>query len=151
MFCLTPRQLEVVRFVHEFKQENKVSPTYREIGSGCSMATPTAYEMVGKLCLRGVLIRDYHRARTIEISRAMSKQLASSGSLQRLKQAWHACNASDREDFIQYLVTTKGITTHGNQESSTTPLHQGPECMPGEYAGSDQSRRNQGVRGEAGS
>ena len=69
MHALTPRQLEVLRFIRDSRLRNSYSPTMREIGEHLGLTKVTVFEHVGALEKKGMLLRGpKHKARSLRIS-----------------------------------------------------------------------------------
>lgn len=66
-YGLTPRQLEVVNFIYEFKQSYGISPTYREIGIFLGVTKITILGFILQLEEKGWISREYQTARSIEL------------------------------------------------------------------------------------
>ncbi|MCF8083884.1 MAG: transcriptional repressor LexA [Deltaproteobacteria bacterium] len=70
---LTPRQTEVLEFLHEFQRTEKIAPTYREIGDHFGFkSTKAAADHVYALEKKGYLRRHSGRSRGIELLPAIS-------------------------------------------------------------------------------
>ena len=69
MQSLTPRQLEILRHIRDFRSRCGYSPTMQEIGDHLSLTKVTVFEHVGALERKGVLRRGpKHRARSLQVS-----------------------------------------------------------------------------------
>lgn len=69
METVTPRQLEILRFIRDFRIQNGFSPTMQEIGDHLRLTKVTVFEHVGALERKGLLIRGAkHRARSLQVS-----------------------------------------------------------------------------------
>ncbi|GEM_PF-1791214 len=64
----TPRQIDVLRFVRDYTLRQRYAPTYDEIGHVLKMSKVTVFEHVANLMQRGLMRRDKHKARAIEIT-----------------------------------------------------------------------------------
>lgn len=64
----TPRQLEVVEFIRDFRDENGVSPTLEEIAKKLSVSKITAYVHISQLERKGAIRREKYRARSVTIA-----------------------------------------------------------------------------------
>lgn len=65
---LTKKQLAVLDFIEDFTEERGMSPTYREIMSGLSLASVSAVaEHIDNLVTKGVLKKTPGAARTLEV------------------------------------------------------------------------------------
>lgn len=63
---LTPRQKEIYTFIVNFRKENGYSPTFREIGKGCFLASSsTVARHVDNLVRKGYLDYIPYETRTI--------------------------------------------------------------------------------------
>ena len=66
---VTPRQLEILRFIRDFRRENGYSPTMQEIGDYLKLTKVTVFEHVGMLERKGLLLRgEKHKARSLQVS-----------------------------------------------------------------------------------
>ncbi|MCL2701146.1 MAG: transcriptional repressor LexA [Phycisphaerae bacterium] len=66
---MTPRQLQVLRYIRDFRNQNGYSPTMQEIGDHCGFTKITAFEHVGALVKKGLLKRgSKHSARSLQVS-----------------------------------------------------------------------------------
>ncbi len=63
----TKRQLEVLDFINSFRKENSFSPTIREIAGHFGISVRAAYDHVGALKKKKLIIYHVGRSRTIEI------------------------------------------------------------------------------------
>jgi len=67
--AVTPRQMEVLRFIKQYRQKLGYSPTMQEIGDALQLSKVTAFEHVGALEKKGLLVRgDRHKARSLQLS-----------------------------------------------------------------------------------
>jgi repressor LexA len=65
---LTPRQLEILRFIRDFRASNGYSPTMQEIGDQVGLTKVTVFEHVGALERKGLLHRGAkHKARSLQL------------------------------------------------------------------------------------
>jgi len=65
---LTPRQSEILEFLHEFQRKERIAPTYREIGDHFGFkSTKAAADHVYALEKKGYLRRHSRRSRGIEL------------------------------------------------------------------------------------
>jgi len=69
MKTVTPRQLEILRFIRDFRQRHGFSPTMQEIGDHLGLTKVTVFEHVGALEKKGALVRGpKHSARSLQVS-----------------------------------------------------------------------------------
>ena len=69
MQTVTPRQLEILRFIRNFRLANGYSPTMQEIGDHLHLTKVTVFEHVGALEKKGLLLRGpKHKARSLQVS-----------------------------------------------------------------------------------
>jgi len=69
METVTPRQLQILRFVRDSRKSLGYSPTMQEIGDHLGLTKVTVFEHVAALEKKGVLNRGAkHRARSLQIS-----------------------------------------------------------------------------------
>lgn len=65
---LTPRQAEILEFLHEFQRTERIAPTYREIGDHFGFkSTKAAADHISALEKKGYLRRHSGRSRCIEL------------------------------------------------------------------------------------
>jgi len=67
MAPLTPRQLQVVRFIRDFIQGHDYAPTMQEIAQGVRISKPTAQQYLRALEDKGVIRRRRYAHRSIEL------------------------------------------------------------------------------------
>lgn len=69
METATPRQLEILRFVRDFRSQHGYSPTMQEIGDHLDLTKVTVFQHVGALEKKGLIVRGAkHRARSLRVS-----------------------------------------------------------------------------------
>ena len=69
MQTVTPRQLDILRFIRDFRSGKGYSPTMQEIGDHLSLTKVTVFEHVGALEKKGLLLRGAkHKARSLQVS-----------------------------------------------------------------------------------
>jgi repressor LexA len=64
---LTPRQLDIVRFIHDYTVEREYAPTMQEIADHLGVSRPTVFEHLGSLEKKGVIRREPTLARSISL------------------------------------------------------------------------------------
>lgn len=65
----TPRQMQVLTFIRDFRAKNGYSPTMQEIGDSLHLTKVTVFEHVGALERKGLLTRGAkHSARSLQVS-----------------------------------------------------------------------------------
>ena len=65
---LTPRQLEILRLIHTFRDRHGYSPTMQELGDRLGLTKVTVFEHVGALERKGLLVRGAkHKARSLRV------------------------------------------------------------------------------------
>ncbi len=65
----TPRQLEILRFIRDYRNRHGYSPTMQEIGDHLRLTKVTVFEHVGALERKGLLLRGAkHKARSLQVS-----------------------------------------------------------------------------------
>lgn len=68
METVTPRQMDILRFIRDFRDQHGYSPTMQEIGDYLQLTKVTVFEHVGSLEKKGLLIRGAkHKARSLQI------------------------------------------------------------------------------------
>ncbi len=66
---MTPRQLEILRLIRNFRDRNGYSPTMQELGDQLGLTKVTVFEHVGALEKKGLLRRGAkHKARSLQVS-----------------------------------------------------------------------------------
>lgn len=66
---VTPRQMEVLRFVRDYRGKQGYSPTLQEMADSFGLSKVTVFEHVGALERKGLLRREAkHKARSLQIS-----------------------------------------------------------------------------------
>ena len=66
---VTPRQLEVLRFIRGFRERSGYSPTMQEIGDHLSLTKVTVFEHIAALEKKGALSRGAkHKARSLSVA-----------------------------------------------------------------------------------
>ena len=66
--ALTRRQKEVLDFISQFVETRGYSPSFEEIAEGVQLSSlATVHKHIGNLEAKGLLKRDYNRARSIDI------------------------------------------------------------------------------------
>ena len=65
---LTPRQLDVLVAIRDYRYLHGVSPTMQELADQLGTSKVTIFEHVGALEKKGLLKRDKHKARSLEIT-----------------------------------------------------------------------------------
>lgn len=69
METVTPRQLEILQFIRDFRNHMGYSPTMQEIGDQMGLTKVTVFEHVGALEKKGLLLRGAkHKARSLQVS-----------------------------------------------------------------------------------
>ena len=66
---VTPRQLEIVRIIRDWRRQHGFSPTMQEIGDRLGLSKVTVFEHVEALVAKGLLHRgSQHKARSLRIA-----------------------------------------------------------------------------------
>ena len=60
---LTPRQLEIVKFIRTYIAEHEYAPTMQEIADHLGVSKPTVFEHIEALEARGAITRQPARSR----------------------------------------------------------------------------------------
>jgi repressor LexA len=69
MQTVTPRQLQILRLIRDFRDRNGYSPTMQEIGDQLGLTKVTVFEHAGALERKGLLVRGpKHKARSLRVS-----------------------------------------------------------------------------------
>ena len=70
METVTPRQLEILRLIRDFRASHGYSPTMQEIGDHLHLTKVTVFEHVGALERKKLLLRGAkHKARSLQVCR----------------------------------------------------------------------------------
>ena len=64
---LTPRQLQIVKFIRTYVAEHEYAPTMQEIADHLGVSRPTVFEHIEALEARGAIKRQRTRSRAIEL------------------------------------------------------------------------------------
>ena len=66
---VTPRQMEILRFISDYRDRHGYSPTMQEIADFFRVSKVTVFEHVGALEKKGLLLRGAkHKARSLQLS-----------------------------------------------------------------------------------
>jgi DNA-binding MarR family transcriptional regulator len=65
--AFTPRQLEILDFIDNFRRQYRISPTLEEIAKQLRVTKITIYEHVNQLERKGAIKRERFRARSIQV------------------------------------------------------------------------------------
>ena len=69
MLSPTPRQLQILRFIRDYRRRSGYSPTMQEIGDSLQLTKVTVFEHVAGLEKKGLLSRGpKHSARSLQVS-----------------------------------------------------------------------------------
>lgn len=63
----TPRQLQILKLIHDYQQLHNYSPTYAELAKRLEVSTITVFEHLEALERKGAIRRRRHEARSVEI------------------------------------------------------------------------------------
>lgn len=63
----TPKQLNILHYLHRYQEEHGFSPTYAEIAKELGVSTITVFEHLQALEKKGAVRRRRHEARSVEI------------------------------------------------------------------------------------
>ncbi len=64
----TPRQSQILVYVRDYRRANGYSPTLQEIGDHLDISKVTVFEHLTVLEERGLILRDRHKARSLELA-----------------------------------------------------------------------------------
>jgi repressor LexA len=67
MANLTPKQLQVLRLIHEHRTKRGYAPTMQELADRLGVSKVTVFEHVEALIKKGLLNRDPNKARSLEV------------------------------------------------------------------------------------
>lgn len=121
---ITARQLDILNFIDEYRQQNGYSPSIREIGAGTGIASTSAVNyQINRLVEGGYL------ARTSEVSRsfilleaayeAMDKQSPDECEFSNLRAEVIALRTENKRIREQYETRVKSLERERNQLSQT--------------------------------
>ena len=63
----TPKQLQIMKFIRDYRRENQTSPTLEEIGNSLGVHRVTVHQHVAALVKKGAIRKLPQRSRSIEI------------------------------------------------------------------------------------
>jgi len=67
--CVTPRQLQILQYIRDFRNQHGFSPTMQEIGDQLGLTKVTVFQHAGALERKGFLVRGAkHSARSLQVS-----------------------------------------------------------------------------------
>ena len=66
--CMTPRQLEILTLIRDYRRSEGYSPTLQEIGDELGISKITVFEHVETLQKKGMLTRRSNKARSLELT-----------------------------------------------------------------------------------
>ena len=72
----TEKQLRIMEFIQQFRDERGISPTLEEIASNFGVTKITVYEHINQLERKGALKREKFRARSIELITSVEERKA---------------------------------------------------------------------------
>jgi len=124
---ITERQLDILNFIDEYRQQNGYSPSIREIGAGTGIASTSAVNyQINRLVEGGYL------ARTSEVSRsfilletayeAMDKQSPDECAFLNLRAEVIALRTENKRIREQYETRVKSLERERNQLSQTLAM-----------------------------
>lgn len=124
---ITERQLDILNFIEEYRQQNGYSPSIREIGAGTGIASTSAVNyQINRLVEGGYL------ARTSEVSRsfilleaayeAMGKQSPDECEFSNLRTEVIALRTENRRIREQYESRINNLERERNQLSQTLAM-----------------------------
>lgn len=111
---LTPRQLDVVVMIRNFRHLNGYAPTMREMADHLGTSTTTIFEHVGKLVRNRVLRRDKNLARSIEIVADVLTDVPADHNLVMLGEIAEGCPINCVEhletiDLETFFKSSRGV------------------------------------------
>lgn len=107
--ALTRRQREVYDFISKFVDTHGYSPSFEEIAEGVELSSlATVHKHIGNLETKGLLKRDYNRARSIDLVKPKGQ----------LKKAFAAAaNANQALPFLGRIAAGQPIEAISNPET----------------------------------
>lgn len=76
----TPRQLQILRYVHGYTEYQRYAPTQDEIAGALGISKPTVFEHLYTMRDRGVIDFERFKARSIKVTKQGIKELGSATS-----------------------------------------------------------------------
>jgi len=64
---VTPREKEVLNFVHKYFDKHEFAPTYQEIANGVGIAQPYVSRLVQRLAERGLIAKTTRKSRSVKL------------------------------------------------------------------------------------
>lgn len=93
----TPKQLQILRMIYDYQQENGYSPTYAELARQLGVSTITVFEHLEALERKGAIRRRRHEARSVEITEpTFLRQTQQQGRMLPVRGAIAAASRSKR-------------------------------------------------------
>jgi repressor LexA len=106
--ALTRRQREVYDFISRFVESHQYSPSFEEIAEGVKLSSlATVHKHIGNLESKGLLKRDYNRARSIDLVKPKGQ----------LKKAFAAAAAAPALPFMGRIVAGQPLEAVENPET----------------------------------
>ena len=97
----TEKQLRIMEFIQQFRDERGISPTLEEIASNFGVTKITVYEHINQLERKGALKREKFRARSIELITSVEERKArySMPLMGNFREGLPIEATEEREDF----------------------------------------------------
>ncbi len=72
---LTPKQLEIVQFIVDYRERKGLAPTLEEIASELGVSKITVYEHVTQLAKKGAIAKEKYRSRSLVVNEALENEI----------------------------------------------------------------------------
>ncbi|MBZ0292772.1 MAG: MarR family transcriptional regulator [Anaerolineae bacterium] len=124
---ITERQLDILNFIEEYRQQKGYSPSIREIGAGTGIASTSAVNyQINRLVEAGYLVRTSEVSRSFILLEAayeaMDKQSPNECESSNLRAEVIALRAENKRIREQYEVRVKSLERERNQLSQTVAM-----------------------------
>lgn len=73
---LTPKQLEIVKFIVDYRERRGLAPTLEEIARELGVSKITVYEHVAQLERKGAITKQKYQSRSIQVTQSLVQELA---------------------------------------------------------------------------
>jgi repressor LexA len=108
MVNLTPKQLNIVRFVVRYRDDRGLAPTLEEIAQELGVSKITVYEHVAQLERKGAITKQKYQSRSIQVSDDLAQEVR-----QRTKRPAKAAPAPEPVGTEPYVLPLLGRIAAG--------------------------------------
>jgi hypothetical protein len=124
---ITERQLDILNFIDEYRQQNGYSPSIREIGAGTDIASTSAVNyQINRLVEGGYMVRTSEVSRSLILLEtayeAMGKQAPGECEFSNLRAEVIALRTENKRIREQYETRVKSLERERNQLSQTLAM-----------------------------